>query len=338
MEGMKAVAPSSSRNEQVNRILAIVRDLHRTGGMDIYEIAEKYGTVTRTVRRDLECIQSIGIPLVEELAEDGKRKRWQIAYQDKLAKLADLLEVSHYLALRMAMDAPVAKKSTLFAALEDLSDRVADALGAADRQRLKAIERAFYSYEKFAYEETPRELFWPIITAISEHQICKAVYRAARPGQKEKEIRLLPLKIFAFQGAMYLHAFVYKHDNVITLNLQRMISIRATGEKGVPPASYRPEKLEETAFGVFVGTTQTKFRLRFSAEIAPFIRERRWHTTQRLRDLDEGRLELAFTCADSPELKNWVASWREGVEVLEPASLRAEFAALGRELAKRYGA
>src|SRR5437660_56054 len=65
MKGMKAVLPSSSRNEQVNRILAIVRDLHRTGGMDIYEIAEKYGTVTRTVRRDLECIQSIGIPLVE---------------------------------------------------------------------------------------------------------------------------------------------------------------------------------------------------------------------------------------------------------------------------------
>lgn len=336
MESMKAVAPAS-RNAQVNRILAIVRDLHRTGGMDIYEIAEKYGTVTRTIRRDLDCIQAIGIPLIEEIADDGKRKRWQIAYQDKLAKLADLLEVSHYLALRVAMDGPVAKRSTLFAALEDLSDKVANALGAADHQRLRAIEGAFHSYEKFAYEETPPELFWPIITAIAERRICKVIYRAARPGQKEKEIRLLPLKIFSFQGALYLHAFVYKHENVITLNLQRMLSIRATDEKGTPPAGYRPEKLEETAFGVFVGTEEKKFRFHFSAELAPFIRERRWHSTQRLRDLDDGRVELTFTCADSPELKNWVASWRDGVEVLEPSSLRAELAALGRALTKRYG-
>ena len=57
MRPMKPVLVN--RNEQVARILGIVRDLHRTDGMDIYEIAEKYGTVTRTVRRDLARIKTV---------------------------------------------------------------------------------------------------------------------------------------------------------------------------------------------------------------------------------------------------------------------------------------
>src|SRR6185503_5933075 len=137
-------------------------------------------------------------------------------------------EVSHYLALRLAMDGPVAKQSSLFAVLEDLSDKVAEFLGAADRARLLAIEKAFHSYEKFVYLQTPKELFWPIISAITERHICRAVYRAARARAKSKELRILPLKIFVYQGASYIHALELKHEKVITLNLQRMESIRPT--------------------------------------------------------------------------------------------------------------
>ena len=324
------------RNEQVTRILGMIRDLHRVDGMDIYELADKYGTVTRTVRRDLQAIEQLGLPLVEEESPDGKRKRWRVAAGDKLAKLTDLFEVSHYLALRVAMDGPVARQSTLFATLEDLSDKVADALGAADHAVLVAIEKSFHSYEKFTYAEAPKELFWPLVSAIAEQRLCRVVYRAARADAKDKAIRLLPLKLFVFQGATYLHAHVPKHDKVIVLNLQRMKSIRPTGETARPPAGYKPEKLEASAFGVFVGDDPVRFRLRFAPDVAPFIRERRWHSTQKLKPLDDGRLELTFSCVDSPEVKNWIASWRHEVEVLEPASLRAELAALGHVLVERY--
>lgn len=325
----------AKRNEQVTRIIGMIRDLHRTDGMDIYEIADKYGTVTRTVRRDLEAIQSIGVPLVEEVAPDGKRKRWRVAYEDKLAKLADLFEVGHYLALRVAMDGPVAKRSALFATLEDLSDKVADALGEGERALLQSIERAFHSYDKFAYEETPRELFWPLIVAISESRVCRVVYRAARADAKDKEIRLLPLKLFSYGGATYLHAFVPKHDSVIVLHLHRMKSMRPTADVMKAPAGYRAQSLEDSAFGVFIGDP-VRFKLRFASSVATFVRERRWHSSQRLRALDDGGVELTFSCADSPEVKNWIASWRADVEVIEPSSLRAEMAALGRALAERY--
>ena len=104
------------------------------------------------------------------------------------------------------------------------------------------------------------------------------------------------------------------------------------------PRDYHPDALEDSAFGVFVGKTRTTYKLRFSPAIAPYIRERTWHPSERTRELAGGRLELTFTCAPSYEVTAWVASWRSEVEVIEPPSLRKELADLGRYLTRTYGA
>src|SRR4051812_45565134 len=106
------------------RILSIIREMDRVDGVDLYELAERHGTNVRTIRRDFEAIEAVGLPLAEE--QDGKRKKWRIAFRDKLSKLSDLLDVSHYLALRVAMDTGVHKTSSLFASLEDLADKIED--------------------------------------------------------------------------------------------------------------------------------------------------------------------------------------------------------------------
>ena len=65
--------------------------------------------------------------------------------------------------------------------------------------------------------------------------------------------------------------------------------------------------------------------------MAPYVRERKWHVSQNLRDLSDGRVELQFKCAASGEVSGWVASWRGEVEVIEPASLRSELAEVARQ-------
>jgi predicted DNA-binding transcriptional regulator YafY len=49
-----------------------------------------------------------------------------------------------------------------------------------------------------------------------------------------------------------------------------------------------------------------------------------------------GSLVLTFTCADTYEVAAWVASWRDGVEVLEPESLRDSFSKLGEHYRELY--
>ncbi len=98
---MGSQQPTAIRNEQLVRILSILRDLDRLGGADLYELAERYGTTVRTIRRDLDALQDVGLPLVEE--SEGKRKRWRVAYRDRIQHLSGLLDATHYLALRVAI-------------------------------------------------------------------------------------------------------------------------------------------------------------------------------------------------------------------------------------------
>ena len=102
------------------------------------------------------------------------------------------------------------------------------------------------------------------------------------------------------------------------------------------PADFDSAKLENAAFGVTRGGPMLTWQLRFSADAASFIRERTWHPTQRLVEMDAGGLELTFKCEGAVEVFAWVASWGTGVEVLAPQSARRDLAGLGQLLQERY--
>lgn len=332
------MADSKGRNAQLVRVLSILRDLDRMGGEDLYELARRYGTTDRTIRRDLAALEEVGLPLVAEA--DGKKKRWRIAYKDRLTRLSGLLDAGHYLGLRMALDqlGAVGKTTAMFATLEDLAHKVEKALGPTATRTLAAIEKCFHSYEKQAFRQAPADVFWPLVTAISEHRLCEVTYRAPRVEPEDKTYKILPLRLFTYQGAIYLMSYVPKHRSYVNLNLHRLVSLVVLEEQVKPPADFDPEKLENAAFGVHHAGRPVTYRLRFRPWAAPYIRERTWHPTQKIKDLEDGRVELSFRCARTYEVTAWVASWLDSVEVLAPRSLRFDLASLGENLTERYSA
>ena len=65
------------RNAEVIRQWTILRDLEASRRVTIDELAERTGVSTRTIRRDLEALQSAGFPLFDETYE-GK-KYWTLS-------------------------------------------------------------------------------------------------------------------------------------------------------------------------------------------------------------------------------------------------------------------
>lgn len=63
-------------------------------------------------------------------------------------------------------------------------------------------------------------------------------------------------------------------------------------------------------------------RVAFAKGAAPYIRERLWHPTQRLRDLPDGRLELTLQVADTQEVRRFLLGWGAQAEVLQPIAMR----------------
>jgi hypothetical protein len=106
------------------------------------------------------------------------------------------------------------------------------------------------------------------------------------------------------------------------------------GEQDAVPAS--GDRLEHSAFGIFIGKAMEEFELRFDAFARPYIEERSWHPSQDLTPLEDGGALLRFTCTSSYEVTNWVASWQQHVEVISPVSMREQFATYGQWLTRKY--
>jgi predicted DNA-binding transcriptional regulator YafY len=298
-------------------------------------LSERYGATVRTIRRDLDAIQEAGIPVVTEAGE-GSRKRWSLN-RNAIDPMSSLIEASHFLALRLAMESAVLRSNEgLFAVMEDLAERIEKALGVRGRQELRELDRAFFSWEKFAWREAPPEVLWPLVAAISKNRVCEVHYRAPSSGNEVKTYRVLPLRLIVHNGGLYLHAWYSKFKTVLLLNLQRLQSLKETDQTEALPKEYDPEKLENSAFGVFIGKNVESFVLEFDAYSRPYIEERKWHPSERLEPQPDGGVILRFQCTPSYEVTNWVASWREHVEVIEPQKLRAEFRQYGEWLIETY--
>ena len=327
----------SDRNVQILRLLRILRDLDRLGGLSVYELAERHGASVRTIIRDLEALRLAGVPLLEE--PDGKRKRWRLGAKDALRQLSGLLDAGHYVALRLAMGqgGAVRGSSSMFAQLEDLAQKIEGAVRGVDRARLAGIDQAFHSWEKFAWQATAPDLLWPLVDAIADRHVCRVRYRAPRLNARETEFEVLPLKLFAHDGATWLLAHNLKYQTTLTLNLGRLRGLVVLDQRADPPADFDPARLERAAFGVSSGGPTTTYRLRFAPEAVPYIRERTWHPSQVVEEIDGGHLLLTFSCSGDWEVFVWICSWHHLVEVIEPEGVREQLGELGRALAERYG-
>jgi predicted DNA-binding transcriptional regulator YafY len=327
------------RNAQLDRVLKIIHDLTRLEGIDVYELAQRYGAAVKTIRRDLEAIQVAGLPLDEEEGSEGKRKRWKLASQrGGLAKAVDGLDATHYLALKMLMaDAgAVTRETGLYAALEDLLGKIEKAVGEKGRPRLEAVERAFLPWDKQVYVGAAKEQVWPLVDAIEGGRICRVAYRAASTGGTTRTHEVLPLKLFVHDRGAYLLCQFLENGSIGTLNLHRLDKVELTDRTAKPPAGFDATRYAESAFGINPGAKPVTYVLRFAPEVATYIKERVWHPSQTLKDLPDGGVELRFRCGDSYEVTSWVAGWREWVEVVKPMALERAMRNLGLWYTRRH--
>ena len=322
----------SHRNAQLVRLFGLVADLSRREGCDLYDLAARHQVTVRTVRRDLDALAETGVPLVDE--DDGRRKRWRIVHNDPRSQVSSLVDASHFLAVLSALGGVSKRSKAAISALDDLAERLESTLGSGDRDRLAAIRDCFETTEHAAIATSAPDVLWPLMMATAERRCCEVSYTPVGGGTSKYTV--LPLKIFAQNGAAYVLAHHRRRDVVMTLALHRVRGLVVTKQRAEPPAEFDARRYVTSLFGVHGTGEMVKYRLRFSADVAPFIRERQWHPTQKLRSRADGGVDLAFECQESYEVSAWVASWRGNVTVIAPSSLRKELRQLGQQLAGRY--
>jgi hypothetical protein len=91
--------------------------------------------------------------------------------------------------------------------------------------------------------------------------------------------------------------------------------------------TFDPKQLEAEAFGVVWEKPMTAV-VRFSAKQAPFVYEREWHPTQKIRIVRGGRVELTFRAGGAFEIMRRALGWGDA-EVVRSVALSEASAGSG---------
>ncbi len=81
---------------------------------------------------------------------------------------------------------------------------------------------------------------------------------------------------------------------------------------------------------------ETHVVIKFAPRIAPLIQEVRWHPTQKLHTMPDGKLIFEVAVAGLREIAWWVMTWGDEAEVLEPKELRERVIETARKMVEVY--
>ncbi|HEY5915233.1 MAG TPA: WYL domain-containing protein [Verrucomicrobiae bacterium] len=164
-------------------------------------------------------------------------------------------------------------------------------------------------------------VFDTLARATAGHRQLEITYR--KPGQKTGESRTIdPYHLANINGEWFLFAYDHLRKDIRTFVPSRIQAVRATGQTFTRPQKFSLEERLRGSFGVHSGREAFRVVLRFGADAADYIREKRWHESQRLRELKNGGVELSMTLSSLGEVERWVLSWGGKAAVVSPVELR----------------
>lgn len=158
-----------------------------------------------------------------------------------------------------------------------------------------------------------------------------------KPGVKKAEKRIVnPHHLACIDGEWYLFAFDHKRRDIRVFKPTRMEEISMTGNTFKRRKSFSLEKYLSGAFGVFTGDTVFDVVIKFSPDIADYIREKKWHQSQKLKEINGGGVLLRMELTSLVEIQRWVMGWSGEATVLQPPELVKAIREAGQTLAKGH--
>ncbi len=152
------------------------------------------------------------------------------------------------------------------------------------------------------------KIFDTLASAVAQRQQLELNYR--KPGQSGKsETRLVdPYHLANINGEWYpFRLRPMRAKDIRNFVPARIQSVKPTGKNFPRTENFSLEKRLRDSFGVHSGEGKFEVVIRFAPRAADYIREKKWHESQQLRDLKNGGAELSLkTFQPGREVERWV--------------------------------
>lgn len=317
---------------KASRLVELLYLFHRHPGSAITsaDIARTLGVAQRTARKyllDLSC--SGRLPVVRH------GRGWRLAGGARLQTPPVRFHLEEAAALFLAA-------RLLLAEADEPNSAVSGALAHLAAVMPEEVRGAF----ALVAERAPRpdgtmaETFRTFAYAWALRRVVRVAYAARTRGGALTTCAFEPylLETVPASRAVYAIGRATPPGELRVLKLERVRTVETTDETFAAPDLAPILDRLSTAWGVWLGSGHpVDVTLRFAAEVAPRVRETRWHPSQRLTANPDGTLDLSLTVASTVELLPWILGWGRHCRVLAPQGLAEQVAKEHGEAAGGYG-
>ncbi len=164
------------------------------------------------------------------------------------------------------------------------------------------------------------EVFDALAQATAHRRQIELAYR--KPGRSQTEPRIVdPYHLANINGEWFLFAWCHLRKDLRTFVPARIESVKETGETFKRPKKFSLEKRLRDSFGVHSGQGEFDVVIRFNDRVADYIREKRWHPSQKIKTLRNGGLELSMKLSSLVEVQRWALGWGGNAVPVAPPEL-----------------
>ncbi len=323
-----------AKRDRTARLLNVVAILQAHGeqGVTPGEIAKRTATSRRTVYRDLDAIQQeLDMPV---WSEGG---RWGIDSAAFLPPLRLTLSeaMAVFLSARLVTRFMDKHDPHLASAFTKLKEAVPAALKAQ-------VERTIMDLSDRHLDGDYNRHVEDLTRAWAERRLVQFTYAPAAYGGAEPQPRTALVRPYLLEPSLETHALYligWDEDR----GAMRTFKVERIRDLAVLPTTFEDPEEDvvrqlRMAWDIIADQPATEVVLRFAPAIATRVGEATWHPSQRITELPDGSLEWRGTVAGTIEIRLWILSWGDQVEVLAPENLRRDVIETHRRAIDRYGA
>jgi predicted DNA-binding transcriptional regulator YafY len=321
----------AAKRDRLARLVRVVSVLRaHPEGIKPAEIARRIDVSPRTVYRDLKAIdEEIGVAV---WSVDGK---WGVVGDEFLPPLKLTLTEAMAVVLSARLMVRYADKydADLAAAFEKLQEVL-------PRPLAEHVNRTLTVLASHPRDEAFSRRVHLLARAWAERRVVELEYEPApyAPDAAPRKAIVHPYLIEPSlqTHALYLIGWDETREALRTFKVERIRDVALTPRTFELPEGDGVETALRRAWDIIADQPATEVVLRFSPAVAARVQEATWHPTQRVDAADDGSLTWRAVVAGTIEIRLWILSWGDDVEVLAPESLRIDVASTHRRARARY--
>ncbi len=315
--------------KQVLRQWKMIRLLAESpNGLSLKELAEKMSVTSRTVNRDLATLQEAGVPLQEQIGPHGL-KRWLLT--ERFPGRPSLFSYDEAAALYLGRRFLEPLTQTfLWAAADSALRKIREQLGALAVRHLDRLLNVFQASKGGENRYVEKSALIDTLILGCEDRLEVVISYRSLSADEDETYAIRPYELELCGDAIYVAGYSCKSGAPRLWKLDRMSSALVTNVK-----FEKPDDFESTLFASPNAPTQ-KVRIHFDRGVARFVRERRWHDSEKVTERPDGSLLVEYELRETVSLKTRLLSYGRLAEVLEPESLRNEIRKEIESMSQRY--